>query len=340
MTAKKRKFQETLLWILMIILCAALVWMLWVYIPERLTRYMFFAVLAGVFSLLAVWRTGIRRQMRGFSDDLCEILDSLIDGDPGRWPQSYEDSLMAKVQGRLLKFYDIADEARRESSRDKQTIQVLVSDISHQVKTPMANIRMFTGILKEHDLPEEKRRQFLETMEGQIGKLDFLMQSLIKMSRLETGTFVLKPEEARLSDTIARALSLVWNRAEKKGISVDTECDSQITVRHDSRWTAEAIGNILDNAVKYTPAGGSIHVQVRPWQIYTRIDITDTGMGIDPEHYNDIFQRFYRANEAAGEEGVGLGLYLAQEIIRQEMGYITVKSAKGKGSTFSVFLLS
>ena len=84
------------------------------------------------------------------------------------------------------------------SSRDKQTIQVLVSDISHQVKTPMANIRMFAGILKEHDLPEEKRRQFLETMEGQIGKLDFLMQSLIKMSRLETGTFVLKPEEARL----------------------------------------------------------------------------------------------------------------------------------------------
>ena len=278
--------------------------------------------------------------MRGFSDDLCEILDSLIDGDPERWPQSYEDSLMAKVQGRLLKFYDIADEARRVSSRDKQTIQVLVSDISHQVKTPMANIRMFAGILKEHDLPEEKRRQFLETMEGQIGKLDFLMQSLIKMSRLETGTFVLKPEEARLSDTIARALSLVWNRAEKKGISVDTECDSQITVRHDSRWTAEAIGNILDNAVKYTPEGCSIHVQVRPWQIYTRIDITDTGMGIDPEHYNDIFQRFYRANEAAGEEGVGLGLYLAQEIIRQEMGYITVKSAKGKGSTFSVFLLS
>ena len=151
---------------------------------------------------------------------------------------------------------------------------------------------------------------------------------------------MLKPEKAQLSDTIARALSLVWTRAEKKGISLDADCDSRITVRHDPKWTAEAIGNILDNAVKYTPEGGSISVQVRPWQIYTRIDITDTGMGIDPEHYHDIFQRFYRAQEAAGEEGVGLGLYLAQEIVRQEMGYITVKSEKGKGSTFSVFLLS
>ena len=320
MEKKGNKFQEMFPLLLAAALGAAMAGMIWEYIPERMTRYMFLAVLAAVFLLLAVWRAGIRRQMRGFSDDLCEILDSLIDGDPGRWPQSYEDSLKAKVQGKLLQFYDIADEARKESSRDKKTIQELVSDISHQVKTPMANIRMFTGILKEHDLPQEKRRQFLETMEGQIGKLDFLMESLIKMSRLETGTFVLKPEEAKISDTIARALSLVWARAEKKGIRLDADCDSRITVRHDPKWTAEAIGNILDNAVKYTPEGGSISVQVRPWQIYTRIDITDTGMGIDPEHYHDIFQRFYRAPEAAEKEGVGLGLYLAQEIIRQEMG--------------------
>ena len=326
--------------VLSAVLFAALVWVLWRTIPWSAVRYGILGLCAAIFAVVGLWAWYQRRQVSLFADDLCETLDALMSGRTVEGYQPYEDSLTAKVQGKLMQYFDIMNEGKRQSQRDKETIQSLVSDISHQVKTPMANIRMFTGILKEHDLPEEKRRQFLETMEGQIGKLDFLMQSLIKMSRLETGTFVLKPEEARLSDTIARALSLVWNRAEKKGISVDTECDSQITVRHDSRWTAEAIGNILDNAVKYTPAGGSIHVQVRPWQIYTRIDITDTGMGIDPEHYNDIFQRFYRANEAAGEEGVGLGLYLAQEIIRQEMGYITVKSAKGKGSTFSVFLLS
>ena len=118
------------------------------------------------------------------------------------------------------------------------------------------------------------------------------------------------------------------------------ECDSSIRVRHDAKWTAEALGNILDNAVKYTAPGGQIVIRVRPWQMYTRVDVTDTGIGIAPEHYHDVFRRFYRAEEVAGQEGVGLGLYLAQEIIRLQKGYITVKSVPGQGSTFTVYLLS
>lgn len=340
MEKKGNKFQETFPLLLAAALGAAMAGMIWEYIPERMTRYMFLAVLAAVFLLLAVWRAGIRRQMRGFSDDLCEILDSLIDGDPGRWPQSYEDSLKAKVQGKLLQFYDIADEARKESSRDKKTIQELVSDISHQVKTPIANIKMFTGILRGHNLPAEKQGEFLATMEEQIDKLDFLMQSLIKMSRLETGTFTLHMEEARLADTIARSMSTVWAKAEAKQIELSAECDPAITARHDPKWTAEALGNLLDNAVKYTPSGGSVTVTVRPWQFYTRVDIHDTGIGIPEEHYNDVFQRFYRAQEVAGQEGVGLGLYLANGIITRQKGYISVKSKIGVGTTFSVYLLS
>ena len=97
--------------------------------------------------------------------------------------------------------------------------------------------------------------------------------------------------------------------------------------------------NILDNGVKYTPQGGSIHIHVRPWQLYMRIDISDTGMGIEREHYHDVFRRFYRGQEAAAQEGVGLGLYLAQGLITRQKGYITLASEVGRGSTFSVFLL-
>ena len=195
MREKRRRLREALPFLGAIVLVGAMAWLLWEYVPRREVRYGLLGICAGLFLLAAWWRAWVRRQVADFADSLCDILDSFIAGEPDRWPQIYEDSLTAKVQGKLLQFYDIAREARRESQRDKQTIQELVSDISHQVKTPMANIRMFAGILKEHDLPEEKRQQFLETMEGQIGKLDFLMQSLIKMSRLETGTFVLKPEE-------------------------------------------------------------------------------------------------------------------------------------------------
>lgn len=290
--------------------------------------------------LVSLWDWLVRRQQVDFANDICETVDELM---AGRMPEKYkpyEDSSLSKVQGKLLQYYGWLREGQWQSEQDKQTIQELVSDISHQVKTPVANLKMFTGILKQHRLTEEKQAEFLETMAVQVDKLDFLMQSLIKMSRLETGTFILHMEQNSLYNTIAQAVNGIWVKAEDKNVSIEVSCDSCITVRHDPKWTAEALGNLLDNGVKYTPAGGLIKVSVCPWQFYTRIDISDTGMGIAPEHYNDVFKRFYRAEEAAGEEGVGLGLYLAQSIINKQKGYISVKSETGRGTTFSVFLLA
>ncbi len=299
-------------------------------------------VSAGCFLLILVFCADrfYRSLVSDFSNDICETVDALMeDREPDNF-QPYEDSAVSKAQGKLLQYYDKMRDEHRQSALERQTLQELVSDISHQVKTPVANIQMFTGILREHELDPEKRNEFLSLMSAQISKLDFLMQSLIKMSRLETGTFTIHMEESRLSDTIARAVSAVWAKAEQKDLQIDVDCGSDVLVRHDAKWTAEALGNILDNAVKYTPAGGAILIQVRPWQFYTRIDIADTGIGIAEEHYNDVFRRFYRAEEVASEEGVGLGLYLARGIITRQHGYISVKSKQGEGSTFSVYLLT
>ena len=326
--------------VLSAVLFAALVWVLWRTIPWSAVRYGILGLCAAIFAVVGLWAWYQRRQVSLFADDLCETLDALLSGRQPENYQPYEDSLTAKVQGKLIQYFDIMSEGKRQSQQDKQVIQSLVSDISHQVKTPIANIKMFTNILQQHQLPPEKQAEFLRTMEGQIDKLDFLMQSLIKMSRLETGTFVLHPQEGRLADTIALAMSAVWAKAEAKEISLSADCDSSICVQHDPKWTAEALGNILDNAIKYTPPGGSVTVSVRPWQFYTRVDIADTGIGIAEEHYNDIFQRFYRDPQVASQEGVGLGLYLANGIITRQKGYISVKSKVGKGTTFSVYLLS
>lgn len=321
-------------------LAAALIWMLWEYIPKASTRYGILAVCAGIFLAAGFWCALQRYQIEKFADDVCETIDAAM---ADRRPQNfrpYEDSLTAKVQGKLLQYYDIMHEGRLQSRQDKETLQSLVSDISHQVKTPVANMKLYTGILHRPGIPEEKRELFLNTMDAQIGKLDFLMQSLIKMSRLETGTFALNPVLARLNDTIAQAMNTVWAKAEQKNIELSAQCGADIMVRHDIKWTAEAMGNILDNAIKYTPEGGRVSVTVCPWQFYTRIDISDTGIGIPKEHYNDVFQRFYRAEEVAAEEGVGLGLYLANGIVTRQKGYISVKSKVGEGTTFSVYLLS
>ena len=290
-----------------------------------------------VLLLTLLWKRRQARRESDFANSVCETLDALMRGREPENYRPYEDSQLSKALGKLVQYHDQAQAGQRQSEMDRQTIQELVSDISHQVKTPMTNIRMFTDILRRHELPEEKRAEVLATLAAQVHKLDFLMQSLIKMSRLEAGTFTLHVEEASLYDTIAQAVGGVLAAANRKRIQIAVDCDSRETVRHDPKWTAEALGNLLDNAVKYTPEGGSICVSVRPWQFYTRIDVTDTGMGIPAAHYHDVFKRFYRGQSSA--EGVGLGLYLAQGIISRQKGYISVKSEVGKGSTFSVFLL-
>lgn len=340
MKRKQTKWLSAVLFFAGAVLVGFLFRLLWKYVPRASVRYGILAVCGGIVLLNLLWSVLKRRQIEQFSDDICETLDAAIAGRQPEYFQPYEDSLTAKVQGKLLQYYDIMQEGRMQSRRDKEILQGLVSDISHQVKTPVANMKLYSGILQKPDLTEEKRQIFMTTLEEQIDKLDFLMQSLIHMSRLETGTFVLHPTEGRIHETIAQAMSAVWAKAEQKGIVLSVECDPEITVQHDPKWTAEALGNILDNAVKYTPAGGHVSITVRPWQFYTRIDIRDTGMGIPEAHYQDVFQRFYRAEEAAAQEGVGLGLYLANGIVNRQKGYISVKSKMGEGTTFSVYLLS
>ena len=268
---KHAKTLKILMFLAAAVLFSLLCWLLWAFVPRSSVRYSLLAVTGGIFVLAGLWIWFQQRQIFHFADEICDTLDALISGRQPEVERPYEDSVTAKVQGKLLQYYDIMNEGKVQSQRDKQTIQELVSDISHQVKTPIANIQMFTGILQQHQLTEEKRAEFLETMASQINKLDFLMQSLIKMSRLETGTFVLHMEEAPLDKTIAQAISSVWAKADRKNIQLSVDCAPSVTVQHDPKWTAEALGNILDNGVKYTPEGGSISVSVRPWQFYEHI---------------------------------------------------------------------
>ena len=218
-------------------------------------------------------------------------------------------------------------------------MQELISDISHQVKTPIANLKMINNTLLEQEVPEWKQREFLTAQSGQLDKLDFLMQTMIKTSRLETGVISLEQREQSIYETLAAALGGIFLNAEKKKIDVQVNCLEGLLVSHDRKWTTEALFNILDNAVKYTPAGGNIRVSVECWEMYVKIDITDNGIGISEEHQGTIFKRFYREDTVHDVEGIGIGLYLAREIISLQGGYIVVSSKPGKGSTFSVRLL-
>ncbi len=278
------------------------------------------------------------KRLSQFTSDLCQTMDSMITG--GQEPARAEDreTIFARISYRLSRLYGILQENRRKVDEERRELQTLVSDISHQVKTPVANLKMVTDTLLAKPVTEQERRDFLQGIRSQTDKLEFLVQSMGKASRLETGAITLEKKDMPLLDTLAQAMSGIVYSAEQKGISVEVQCPEDLRVSHDSKWTAEALFNLLDNAVKYTPAGGRICVSVEQWEMYVKLDVADTGRGIPESRQAAIFRRFYREEEVHDQPGVGIGLYLAREIISRQGGYIKVTSEVGRGSTFSVFL--
>ena len=278
------------------------------------------------------------KRLSQFTSDLCQTMDSMITG--GQEPARAEDreTIFARISYRLSRLYDILQENRRKVDGERRELQTLVSDISHQVKTPVANLKMVTDTLLAKPVTEQERRDFLQGIRSQTDKLEFLVQSMGKASRLETGAITLEKKDVPLLDTLAQAMSGIVYGAEQKGISVEVQCPEDLRVSHDSKWTAEALFNLLDNAVKYTPAGGKISVSVAQWEMYVKLDVADTGKGIPESRQAAIFRRFYREEEVHNQPGVGIGLYLAREIVTRQGGYIKVTSEVGRGSVFSVFL--
>ncbi len=273
-----------------------------------------------------------------FMSDLCRTLDNMISGNEEPQKAHNSETLFARISYRLTRLYEIMQENRRKVDEERQELQTLVSDISHQVKTPVSNLKMVTDTLLAKPVTEQEQADFLQGIQSQTDKLDFLLGALVKTSRLEVGSIRLEKKDGLLFDTLAQAMSGIVYAAEKKKIAVSVDCPEDLRLCHDSKWTAEALFNLLDNAVKYTPAGGAISVTVEQWEMYVKVDVSDTGKGVSETNQAAIFRRFYREQEVHDAPGVGIGLYLAREIVTRQGGYISVKSEVGKGSTFSVFL--
>lgn len=297
------------------------------------------AVCAVLLAAMAWKMRKLKKEIYRFADQLEECLDDMISGKQLPAAGQDEDTLWGKIYEKLWRADHIRQKKEEESLSEKNEIKELISDISHQTKTPIANLKLCMELLQDEPV-SERAEEFLNSMESQVGKLDFLLQGMVKISRLETGVIQIRDREWDLQGTIAKAVAAIVPKAEKKQIRLYVDCDREIRIRHDGKWTGEAIFNVLDNAVKYTEDGGSIHICVAVQEVFTRISIRDTGKGIAPERQAEIFTRFYREPEVHEEEGVGIGLYLTRKILELQKGYIEVKSEVGEGAEFRMYLLN
>lgn len=239
-------------------------------------------------------------------------------------------SLLENSFKRYLDSTRISEEWQREQ---RKNIQKLISDLAHQTLTPVSNLKLYTGLLEE----KYGEDGLIGTVSEETEKLDFLIRSLVKISRMESGIITVHPKRAALEELLAEVFARYRKLAEEKQITFVNDCADGEAI-FDPKWTVEAVGNIVDNAIKYTPPGGKVTLQVQRYPFFACIDISDTGIGIAEEEIPKVFERFYRSGDVSELPGVGIGLYLARYMVELQKGYIRVRTEKGKGTVFSVFL--
>lgn len=284
-------------------------------------------------AFLVLWN---QIRLRKILTHMDRMLDRAIDGT--FTTQMIDETMLSSVEFKLGRYLNAAGTSARKLAEEKERIKTLISDISHQTKTPVASLLLYCELLEEQKL-DETSAEYVKAACGQAKKLQFLIATLIRMSRLETGILTLYPVCADIFPMLEKACAQLAPKAAAKGLSLALlpEEEEEIKACFDEKWTLEAVCNILDNAVKYTDSGG-ITVKVIAYELFCRIEIADTGIGISEEEQAQVFSRFYRSHAAADKEGIGIGLYLAREIVTEENGYIRLKSEPGCGSVFSVFL--
>lgn len=283
------------------------------------------ALAAGCWLALRARRT-VRR--------LDRMLTDAIDG--GFVEEHYDETAVSALEARMARLLHGSAAANRALSREQAAVQSLISDISHQARTPMANILLYADLLEETDLTDAQRAR-LTPLRDQAEKLRFLIENLIRSSRLETGILQLAPAAGSVDALMEQAAGEAGAAAAAKGVAL-TVRPGRADACFDPRWTPEALYNLVDNAVKYTPPGGSVVLSAALTDSFCRVDVADTGPGIPESEQAAIFGRFARGAAARGTEGLGIGLYLARQIAAGQGGYIRVKSAPGQGSVFSLYL--
>lgn len=301
-----------------------------------MSKWIYLSIIVAVIAVIAavVVILVCRRRSRRLLNSLDKMLDLAIDGKFAE--HTFDESVLSAVESKMARYLSSCSVSSEKLNAEKNKINTLISDISHQTKTPVANILLYSQLLGEHELPGECT-VCTEALSVQAEKLDFLIGSLVKASRLETGILSLSLKREGVQTLLHSVIDQIRPKAAAKAISIKIGVMDGMAL-YDPKWTAEAVYNILDNAVKYSPRQSVIEIKTMPYELFLRMDITDQGIGIPEEEQSKIFARFYRSPAAADQEGVGIGLYLAREIISSGGGYIKVSSSPGKGSVFSVFL--
>ena len=276
-------------------------------------------------------------QKRKEMEIISRALEDLINGKTLEIALPNQDTLPAKVQHQLVRLSDIIRGTQEKAWKERNQIKELIAETAHQLRNPLANMESYLELLQEEEISREEKELYLEALCASESRIRFLTEGFIKMSRLENHIVQIKKEQEDLTATVLNSLLQMRKDAQEKQIVFSVQGEEELCVSHDAKWLGEAVYNLLDNSVKYSPNGSKIEIKISKNEMFAQIVVRDFGVGIEHEELNLIFQRFYRGKRAENQPGFGLGLYLAREIVLQHGGFMKKKKKK-KGLEISIFL--
>ena len=282
-----------------------------------------------------------RRQRIQEFNKIAEITEDILNERKVQAFSTGEETLYSKLEHQLVRVQEMLQGRSEEAERSRDEIQKLISQIAHQMRTPLMNMETYIGFLEDgkEQMSEELFFQSVDALKNSQGKLGFLVESFIRMARLEQHILQIKKEEPDLLKTVRNGFGQIQRRAEEKEIQFQIILPEQVTCLHDPNWLGEAFYNILDNAVKYSEYKGLIKVDVQQKERFVKIQVRDYGIGIEPGEENAVFQQFYRGKRVTTQDGFGIGLYLAREIVSRHQGFLMIRR-KEKGVLIEINLPS
>ena len=297
-------------------------------LKKDITLYIIFIVL-----LISVYLTYLTKENKKIKQIDKYILDILNNKDTFDIRDYNEDSL-SKLKNDIYKITMLLKEEKEKTLNEKKNLEIILSDISHQIKTPLTSMYVINDLLLNNELDTKKKKEFLNKNRIQLERIEWLVTSLLKISRLDSGTIKLKCEKIKIKDLIEKSVEPLKIPIELKKQELIINIDKKLEINVDINWTIEALINILKNSHEHTKQNGIIEISVFDNPIYTEINIKDNGEGIDYDKINHIFERFYKGNDT--KESIGIGLNMAKTIIEKENGTIEVESKKNKYTCFKI----
>lgn len=315
-----------------------------------------------VFSIGAVWHWQGKYRERELSE-ISSMLECILDGRELPERRADQETLLSKITHQLSRLQSVTKGYHARLEQDRDSIKNLITEIAHQMRTPLANIETYLDFLQDEDLSREEQKSYLKAVMLSEKKIHFLAESFIKMSRLEHRIIQIRPLDTDLLLTLSEAVGQAEEKARRRGLQICTRFPEKLFHPHDADWLGEAVFNLLDNAVKYSPPGSGgeilpdaqqserentlpgtgqmerteILLGVEQNEMFVRIWVSDHGTGIEEGDEARVFQRFYRGSNAGKTEGFGLGLYLTREIVLLHGGFVKLKREKD-GTCMEIYL--